>query len=225
MTLPKASTKVWRYMKYLRFKQLIETGELFFPSYETLNDSFEMTIEDAKYRDMIEEDRNHIVISCWSLHYYEQYNLWETYTKGNKDGVAIVTTYSNLSDALKDYPHEIIPGIVKYRNTLNDSILLRDHPKGRQKNFLRYVFFKKRYFRSDNELRLFRYHMIPNGLIPIVEPVGVGISIPCHLKNLINYIVLSPYANRFVKRKVRRLLNSNGLNDIQIKNSDIKIRQ
>ena len=141
-------------MKYKRFKQLIIENKLFFPSYENLNDAYEMTIEDMHYQHMIEDNRKYFVISCWSLHKYEQYSLWLTYLKGNKEGVAIVTTYDDLCDSLDSNDTIITPGIVKYQNSFNSDILLRDSDKGKIRNYNRYMFYKKRYYQTDLELRL-----------------------------------------------------------------------
>jgi hypothetical protein len=225
MRVPNPEDRVWRYMRFVRFKQLVETGHLFFPSYRMLDDSYEMTLDDNRYTRMVENQKEHIIVSCWSLNRYEQYNLWTTYLRGNKEGVAIVTTYNDLCNSFEEYPYNIIPGIVKYQNSLNERILIRDHPNGGVRNYYRYVFYKKKYFTLDNELRLFRYHFIPNGIIPTMDPVENGLNIPCNLHHLINYVVLSPFVNKYFSMKVKKLLDSNNLHDINIKKSSIKINQ
>ena len=223
-SVPADNALVMRYMSLKRFEQIIIDQTIFFPSYHSLDDYYEMTIEDPKYRRMIEEDRKYFAISCWSLHEYEQYSLWVTYLRGKKKGIAICTTYHDLCKSFEKFKYEITPGLVQYQNDLNRSILLRDTKESKRINFHRYLFFKKKFFQTDRELRLVRYNFTPKGMIPILETVGKGISIECDLEKLIHSIILSPFTKRKIVKKVQKILTENGLNKVEIKESEIKIK-
>lgn len=120
--------KIYRYMDFVKFSDLLSTGRLFFSRADQQNDKFEgqlgrvnilqrkfMPSPDAKTP--TEEDfrrlQRSFLLTCWHRSSVESFAMWKMYATDNQ-GVAIETSIKDLEDSiiykhedkLKEIPHE-----------------------------------------------------------------------------------------------------------------------
>ncbi len=132
--------------------------------------------------------------------------LWKRYLEGS-DGVAIVTTVSDLMDAFdRETVQPVYIGEVKYIDYDNDLM----HARTNLAPFL----FKDRQFEDERELRAVTTRQIGSldlnsnvagpGYYPGAAIEGGGIRIPVHLDKLIKHIQIAPFASHQCVELVRR---------------------
>lgn len=128
-----------------------------------------------------EESRRGVFASCWCLQDHESEAMWRIYCKGG-DGVAIVLPYNKLYDSVSKTP-KTYAGAVKYIDFVNELI--------RQGNPVKRAMYKRREFAHEHEARVLRYDL---GLRDRREPMPEAILLPWDAAELVERIVISPYA-------------------------------
>lgn len=136
-------------------------------------------------------------VSCWHQGEFESAALWRLY--GNlQDGVAIKTRVASLVGSLKG-DGELIGGSVKY---LDFDELLSTFD-----NELSPVFMKRLSFEYEREFRLVLWQPAnPAGDVPNFA----GRLVDCDLDELIEELVISPYAPEWVADTVERTVAALG---------------
>lgn len=241
---PHGNAAVWRYISIQKFTQLIEGASLFFCNAAKLSDQYEVSIPESTVKlwrkELVlqgytsEDDINNEIsirlqswqygamkkltlINCWSTSPHESYALWKIYLGGKPDGVAIRTTVARLKSAInhaKDpYPEDYFIGSVQYRNHLGLDQLSRHE----------IITTKKLYYKFEEELRLYilNYPLSEGGIVPPYD-ISVGRNVKVDLEKLLQYVYISPFAEKQLREQVASLLASKSLDINLIRESAIR---
>ncbi|OIU71041.1 hypothetical protein [Rossellomorea aquimaris] len=206
--LPEKTTKIWRYMDFTKFIDMINSQHLFFVRSDKFKDPFEGRYSNANkslnYREKIygekndnkifkklenlnRYDRKFTLINCWHMNEYESAAMWDLYLK-SEEGIAIQSTVGKLIDSFCETEESIYIGKVKYIDFKRDWV-----PEG---NTFNPFIYKRKSFEHEKELRLLHHLGLPssNGAIDYSadSPVQFGKSISCDIKTLIENIYVSP---------------------------------
>jgi len=215
--------KIWRYMDIPKLLSILVDNALFFPSGKTLskNDKFEgqptyaevdqlnflatppseeelKTVRDemlANYRQAApEEQKRHMAIienisffNCWHLNDEESDAMWKIYGK-NDNGVAIRSTIRRLTKSLNATEKCVYTGQVRYYTEPDDNL---PNPENYVWRFMR----KKMAFQHEKEVRA----VVTDGT-QFGKP---GVAIPIYVSELIDTVVISPYAETWIERLVK----------------------
>ncbi|MEX2596404.1 MAG: hypothetical protein WEC59_05675 [Salibacteraceae bacterium] len=164
---PHGNKKIWRYMDFTKFMDLVTSQHLFFCNLSKLTDLYEgriPTLAIARERKRlsnkdhvsqkeidsfilqeerrVDEFRDYTLVNCWNQDTQESYALWKIYLDGSRNGVAIRCTVSHLKSSIID-DDEFIVREVYYSHDLLGSI--------NQNNV---IFRKGPYYAYENEVRI-----------------------------------------------------------------------
>lgn len=211
-------TKVWRYMDFTKFINLLANSTLFFNRADKFRDTFEGSYPSSNkelapvvYPDMDPEVmermitdirlfnkrlRERTVISCWHMNEYESAAMWDLYLKNN-EGIAIQTTFKSLSESFNEADEEIYIGKVTYSDFDKDWMPERSA-------FYPFV-HKRKSFEHEKEIRAF-ISILPE---PILEsPFDFGANIKVNLNLLIENIYIHPDAPIWFAETVKSVLKA-----------------
>jgi hypothetical protein len=161
------SISLWRYMDFNKFEWIVNNGRLFIPCADRLGDPFEGTTpkgelqwwlreaENAESDEqkriiehnrrflsrMAEKFRNNYYVSCWHINEFENYAMWQCYTKSNI-AVAIRTRYSILRACLSSH---VEMGMVRYIDYATERLP--------SMNLFEHIMHKDIYYEYENEVR------------------------------------------------------------------------
>jgi hypothetical protein len=209
---------IWRFLNLAKFRDLIETSELYFCRADLFADereglppeeylaTFGLHPYDIKDR---RELMNHIgsdaqfregfYVNCWYLFREETCQMWKEY---GTDGVAIASRYSLLKSALKAMSDRAFIGQVRYG---------AEHLIDKTANLFRYMTTKRSEYAHEQEVRAFlwipdphaginrhidaenRVHPLP--LTPPPANVPKGQRRKVDLDAFVTGIVASPWAS------------------------------
>ncbi len=225
---------IWRYMDVPKLLSLLVNRSLFFPLVEILDDPKEGSAtwnqslaawekaqkiynSDEKIVGRLESStelvRKSVFVNSWCMQEDESNALWRIYGQNN-NGVAICSRYKKLVDSLTPLDHV---GMINYINYGDDEF--------ETNNLMNYIMHKRREFSYEHEVRVVRWHRVPaksddqevisafNQTVH-VEKGGkiVGLNVPIDIESLIDGIIISPYAERWLPKTVDKLVASLGLN-------------
>ncbi len=209
---------VWRYMDFAKFVAMLKQQGLYFTSAKNFSDPFEGAIgladRQGKWDDhyleffkkavatpppgypkpelpteklegeaqrllkSIKGTSSHArnaLISCWHENDDESEALWQLYCPQLGPGLAIRSTVGDLWDATSETDNAIV-GRVKYMDFRKSYASVQNER----------IFCKRQSLSHEREVRI----VIQNDL---QDPIN-GLEMHCDLKNLINEIVVSPFA-------------------------------
>lgn len=218
-------TKLWRFMDFTKLFAMLNNREINFSRADQFDDPFEGSIlsesielyEEAKqnpkyesliniYLKMMPNAKMATYISCWHINDFESAALWKLYTN-YYDGIAIVTDFNKLSQLFKDYKyqdtHQIVYGQVHYRDFNEESFI--------DGNTASPFFFKRNSFLHENEFRaLLQPFIMGEDGYPIDDSTKYpySISIPFDPDDLIEKIVVAPYAPEWIVELVKQVVNN-----------------
>lgn len=217
LPVPHHGNYVWRYMRFERFEELLSSSTMHFTNASVLTDKYEVTLPTSSLLQMRRKSAGDSVasrqralwlkraatlkrstwVSCWSTRRHESYALWKIYLRGERQGVAIRTTYSHFERAFLDVPnplpHRVEFGSVQYVNYLPEPL-----PEPQQ-----IICTKKPFYDFETELRAF---IIGPEHGKHAGPHRDGLAVPVRLKSLLQSVVASPFADTdFVHRVWGRL--------------------
>ncbi len=192
--------KVWRYIDFTKFCDMLATESLFFARADYFDDIFEGSLTQTsltnrnlllkemrkvgfnkseftskKVSDIFKEQKKKVALNCWHLNDNESAAMWKLYLKSN-EGIAIQSTYQNLLKVFSNCKESIHLSVVKYidyeKEFFDGLHLLK--PYG----------FKRKSFEHEKELRgiINSESLINNG----------GIKIRVGLDQLIENIYVAP---------------------------------
>lgn len=241
---------VWRFMNLARFESILRDEAIYFAKPSTFEDPLEGSFskfdlneteengETLEYtRADMKEIQSYSAISCWHINEYESAGMWNLYLSGEKDGVAIKTDYYSLINSIKDLRYRIFSGNVQY---------IDFHTDMTSKNIYDTLFFKRKSFNHENELRLMivasRYNeyylerLFESEGIPVEEweekmeeleeksydfSHEGGNLITCDVNKLINQVYISPKSNQDFVKKVNDLASKYKFSKRKIVQSDL----
>jgi hypothetical protein len=224
---------IWRFLDMRKFRDLMESSELYFCRADLLSDEREglppeeylatfglhpLDLNDRR------ELLNHIgsdaqfregfYVSCWHLFRDETCRMWKLY--GN-EGVAITSRYQLLKSALDTMSDRGYIGLVQYRP---------QHMLGNCANAFRYITTKRSEYAHEQEVRAFLWlpdqqaggnrHYDENNRVhplPLTSPpayVLKGQRRKVDLQTLVIDIVVSPWASSATLDEVRQLVSNAG---------------
>ena len=118
--------KIWRYMSLAKFTHALSQKALWLARSDKLGDAWEMALDGKPLDKIISRHpispvgegvketaiertkrimplwRQQTFVSCWTVSESESHALWQIYC-GNKEGVAIQTTYDRLKNSLQQH--------------------------------------------------------------------------------------------------------------------------
>ena len=216
------------------FVDLIESHELHFARFDTLDDPFEGSTTQfnkfmralgeligiryypadvSKLKEILERDatikrrlREMMYVSCWCIGKHESIAMWNMY--GSAPGsVAVRTTYNKLCSSLCG---DIVMGMVKYTDYdhLLSSIPNDDDPLSR--------FMHKRVeYSHESEVRCL--------LFPGESSEALGLKKAIDIESVIEAVVVQPRSESWVKDSMELLVGRHGLR-IPVENSKVDLQ-
>ena len=241
LDIPHGNTVIWRYIGLDKFLDLLMSQELFFSNAARMSDQYEglipkrnqdyllksinsgvVTIEDAEIERQkrikhIHAFKELTLLNCWTINQSESYALWKIYLGGSKSGVAIRTTVSKLTKAIKKgndaYKEDVFISKVKYTD------FIKEEPENR----FNVITTKNKFYDFEKELRLFIFHYpkSESGIEPPYD-ISIGRRLKVDLNELIDEIYLSPFVGKWFDKTIVDILNKvNPTLSQRIKNSEI----
>ena len=240
-TSPKSNAKIWRYIDFSKFVNMLDRNALFFARASELDDPYEgiMPKFNDKIRSSIYQDARHtfksdeqyqnflihqsslnvfyknfkktILINSWHLNDHESASMWKLYSHDNY-GIAIQSTFSKLCNSLKNNIFDqIFIGEVKYLDYEKEWL---------EEGNLFYPFITKRKsFVAESELRAIEWSTPSNSFITkdksIIyrnETTKSGKYVPVNLDILIDKIFVSPLSESWVHSTVEAMIKKYNLN-------------
>ena len=216
--------KIWRYMDFTKFIEILEHDALFFPKVDLFEDQFEGSYSrgNTKLREFvysrsekkkdidasitqIKKIRKYIVVNCWHMSPYESAAMWKLYALSN-ESICIQTTYKKLRWCLDK---DVKIGMVKYID-YNKSWIP-------ESNIYYPFFYKRKSFEHERELRA-----IQNLSNEVIEDIFLkdelkkgGIWKKVKLNNLIQNIYLPPNCTNWFYDLVKKVVKRYGLTCIR----------
>lgn len=233
------NTKLWRYMSFSKFLDLIETSSLFFCRIDCFEDNLEATQPDGAHvfsvltqnpwqvfqkqcvDKQLEILRNMTFANCWHINPGENPDMWNNYVMlhGN-EGVAIQTSFGRLSECFNT--SRILTNLeMKYVNYSTENIDY-SYP-----NYLTFLSIKDLKFQYENELRIITlektYPEFDPDEMSMDEEIRAcshtGEHIKVNLKTLIEKIFLSPNSTERFRDSIEQLLIRYGIDAPIVKSS------
>lgn len=212
------SNKLWRYLDYFKFEDLIRTQCLYYSRLDKFVDKLEGVSpfsciraiildsgenEERKreilrlYRIRMDRNREVGFASCWHINESLNYEMWDSYGHKSSNSIAIRTTEKKVCSAIK-----------KSRFTfLNEPVQYFDEPYFNQNAYWFPTMFKRNEFKNEQEFRSILFaHGISLG----------GIRVKVNLNDLIDRIYVHPNASKDFFKDVRNFVKANGL-QIQVR--------
>jgi hypothetical protein len=172
---PDNNQKIWRYMDFSKYVDLLTTSELHFARADKFEDPYDCSgmqfmREPSKellseYRQVKERGRQvntferlFVYLNCWHMNDIESAALWELYSENKYETIAIQTTFGKLECEIKDkWPRDGISiSKVKY-DPENAGEPIGNPPEGRLFSILGWanIIYKRKSFEHEQELRAF----------------------------------------------------------------------
>lgn len=212
---PKDGAKLWRYMDFPKFVDLLQSEQLFFsslplfhktdpweghPSKNTTNGS---SVEDNNKIDVQSGMRDLTYVNCWHLNESESDSQWQIY--GGEYAIAITTTFSKLREPLHNDKRRFFGSQISYYNPLVEQTPEYNH-------IARPALWKRMAFEHEKEYRLI--HLGPK------QPTG-GLKVDVVLKPLIEKIVISPRAPDWFVEVVKKFVENCGFDARLVEKSNL----
>jgi hypothetical protein len=222
------SVKLWRYLSFPKFVDLLEEKSLFFSRSDKLGDPCEGSYPKlsagalGKYAtdpnvvyatpEQVEATRKTLrymmMISCWNMRDSDSYLMWKGYTDSS-DSTCIQTSAEILLTCLdQQSAHHVLVSEITYID-----YDLEEIPSD---NILNAFVYKRRYYQEENELRAIvwipgeEWRYIEQAAEPDEYPLGI--RVPVNVSDLVQTIYLHPDAPRWQEELVSKLSKRYGLN-------------
>ncbi len=234
---PENNIVVWRYIDFTKFVDLLTSSKLFFCRSDNFDDPFEGILQLKDYeqtRDMFKLEtltKKFYFINCWHINNHQSDAMWRIFLNTN-NGIAIKTTVGNIIKSFEKSDDDVYIGKVYYKDfeqvTFNDLMFEPQNIifNGRGGSVSQFN-YKRISFEHEKELRLFHIDM------PIPHAIKGGIPrdplshkhINVNLNELIQEIVIAPFADIWFEEMVERLLNNLNLNFKIVKSNLYKLKE
>lgn len=201
--------KIWRYMDFTKFIDLLENQTLFLTRSDKFLDPFEGTfpkINSLKrqevyagkipenilinltkfYDEQFKNTKKFTFINCWHLNEYESAGMWKVFLKSN-EGIAIQSTVDKLIESLEHTPERVSIGEVQYLDYKKDWM--------NESNILFPYFHKRKSFDYEKEIRVVHQDLpTKDDILDLEAPPlhEMGFNIKIDINKLIENIYVSP---------------------------------
>lgn len=224
-------TRIWRYINFKKFVDLLEKRALFFSRADKLSDQFEGSIPKPTIRtrknisDSISFDRSSqytkafkkvVLVNCWHMNDFESDAMWKLYLK-EANGVAIQSTFKNLVQCFDaDTKNIVYIGKVNYIDYNIDSF--------QEGNIFQPYIFKRKEFQHERELRVITLYTDanvnkPDFLSKVFDFNGINIPVDLHI--LIERVYICPNARKGFFNLVKSIMREYAL-DIEPTKSSLE---
>jgi len=241
---PEDDKKIWRYMDFTKFLDILDRKALFFPTAYKFDDPFEgsYTQADIDYRNanidkffipetwnlipragveqrwskICRKKKKLVAISCWSMDEDESAALWKIYCSG-QEGIAIQSTIGRLKESLKQEQRAIFIGKVNYIN------YKKQLEPQTEIDLLRPFVYKGVSFQYEKEVRAvidFPPVVIRNNTIKPRRMIG-GYYATVNPDLLIESVFISPLSPKWKKKLVKSVLLKYELKKKEVTQTDL----
>lgn len=226
----KPNEKIWRYMTFSKFVNMLTTNSLFFARADTFSDQLEGTVNEPtrqrlidefkgfgemgsyhidQWENMIHDMRKDTYVSCWHLNDVESYSMWKSYSEGDF-GVAIQSEFSALVKTILRYGSAAFAGKVVYIDQDNDTYSITDPV---------HMYFKKpSWYREENEVRvvlsMWKDRQYNTGI-----GYKAGINVEVDFKDLIQQVYVQPKSPKWFIDTVNGVMEKYGIINKEVKES------
>jgi hypothetical protein len=177
---PDNNQKIWRYMDFSKYVDLLTTSELHFARADKFEDPYDcsaMQFFGEPYKQLSSENpqgnertrqvntfgRLFVYLNCWHMNDVESAALWRLYSENKYETIAIQTTFEKLDSEIKlKWPRDGISiSKVKY-DPENAGEPLDEIPGGKLFTALGWedIIYKRPSFAHEKELRAFIYQRV-----------------------------------------------------------------
>jgi len=212
-----------RYFTAEKFKSFIESSSLYlrrqdkFPKEDEISLSLydlesirRMRGERAEMEIQIyEQEKSWAFINCWSLEYNDWRKFWEVYGKST-NAVMVRTSVGKLKRQLNQSEFNLYMAVVKYFDIISEPLGVF--------NSLRMLSRKPSDFACENEVRIMNFTFRPK------EPLNDYMIIKINVMDIVEDVIISPFATNNYSESVKSLLDANGISSEIIQKSKINIR-
>jgi hypothetical protein len=172
---PDNNQKIWRYMDFSKYLDMLTTNTLYFTRADKLEDPYDcswMLFLGDTYKQLPPEgkewarkvnifERLFVYLNCWHMNDHQSAALWKLYSENKYEAIAIQTTFGKFNSEIENKwsqdggPHI---GTVKY-DPKDAGEPIGNHPKGRLFSALSRanIIYKRPSFKHEEELRAFIY--------------------------------------------------------------------
>ncbi|MEO8760011.1 MAG: DUF2971 domain-containing protein [Bacteroidia bacterium] len=229
---PEDETIVWRYLDFEKFVDLITIKKLFLCRSDKFADPFEGVLK-LKDTNQSEIEINLLTkkfyfVNCWHINDAQSDAMWKIFLKTN-NGIAIKSTVKRIKNSLENTQENIHISKINYRDFSRTTFFdLMKEPQniwpnsnGRGGSVNQYN-YKRKSFEHEKELRLIFIDLpIPHAIINGIprEPLEDKI-IDIDLTKLIEEVVIAPFADKWFKSLVERLIKQLNL-DFKVLESNL----
>jgi len=208
--------KLWRYMDFTKFVNILNNNSLFFTRADKFRDKFEGSypslnriVAPQVYPDFTEEElekflgstekfnkvlRELTLINCWHMNEYQSAAMWDLYIKTN-EGIAIQTTFKRLKESFHKTKTPIQIGKVHYIDFDTEWM-----PEGNA--FYPFV-HKRKSFEHEREIRAIQMNF-PDADNPTSFAFGDNINVDVDI--LIEKVYVSPDAPTWFSQLVEEVM-------------------
>lgn len=245
------NVKIWRYIDFTKLVWMLEKESLFFTRIDILKsvDPYEGSFYKHPAFDLLEKGVNAsdkkaleefsrqsalkfklkqkasktVAVNCWHISEHESMAMWKLYLKSD-EGVAIESTFFDLTQSFNNYQEDVFIGEVKYCERSSNS-------EDVDVNVFDGVMHKQVSYSHEQELRALIHgpHIddkkidwkdcIVIGTPPISSISIVGIKVPVNLNRLVNTIHVSPSAPSWFTNLVEAIVRKYDLDYPVVKSS------
>jgi hypothetical protein len=178
---PDNNQKIWRYMDFSKYVDMLKTNTLFFTRADQLEDTYDCSAFQffgEPYKQLSSEfppqvkeqtrqvntfERLFVYLNCWHMNDVESAALWRLYSENKYETIAIQTTFEKLNSEIKlKWPRDgIFISKVKY-DPENAGETLDEMPRGKLFTPLGWedIIYKRPSFAHEKELRAFIYQRV-----------------------------------------------------------------
>lgn len=209
--------KIWRYMDFPKFVDLLTSESLFFSRCDKFEDLFEGSIPlqgvyerkfflgkcgqenpsseefEKQKHDFYEKIKENFAANCWHINEHESVAMWKIFLNSNS-GVAIQSTYSRLHECFNTIKNPIYLSIIQYKDFDSNSI---DWNWG---NYINRLLHKRCHYSFEQELR---------AIIRCEDGFNFdegGAKLSIDINSLIENIYISPSSPKWFSKLVNQLI-------------------
>lgn len=218
------SEKIWRYMDFTKFVNLLDTESLFFCRADSFKDKWEGTYpkemikkfnlneksipsdDENKYswcEWQVKEARSHL-INCWHVNDHESDAMWKLYSS-NRQSIAVQSTIGRLKGCFSKTTEKIWIGAVEYVDYKiwkpNNRVFNVSEP-----NTLKTFFLKRKGFEHEKEIRAI------TNIAYNKHKQEKGILVDIDLNELVETIIISPISEDWFFNLVEKIIKKYGYN-------------
>lgn len=169
---PDNNQKIWRYMDFSKYVDMLNTNTLYFTRADKLEDPYDcswMQFFGKPYKQLPPQakewtrkvntfERLFVYLNCWHMNDGQSAALWKLYSENKYETIAIQTTFGKFESEIKDkWPRDgIFISEVKY-DPENAGEPIGNPPEGRLFSILgrANIIYKRPSFAHEKELRAF----------------------------------------------------------------------